>query len=200
MIEQQGELKRVVYERVINIKRQNKMRGYAGAALVLVCALIHPTLARALTDDSHQIMYLSGKNWEYDIKNGTTTVQGNAVLKQGSLNINADKLIFYGKLENGKAKSANKIVATGSPARFQQTPKENASPVKAVANTLEYSVKNETLFLIDKASLDQDGTSLSGNRIEYNVKDAIVKAGSISEDDEDVVRMVIPPKTIQTKD
>ena len=154
----------------------------------------------ALPDDSQQKMSIDSNTWEFDIQSGTTTFLGKVELQQGSLKINADKLIIYGKFEGGRPESAQKIVALGKPARFQQTPRPGETPVKAVANRLEYSVKNETLFLIEKAHLDQDGTSLSGNRIEYDVQKALVKAGSKKTDEKDRVRMVIPPKALQTKE
>lgn len=156
--------------------------------------------SHALPDDSKQNMSIDSNTWEFDIQSGTTTFVGKVELQQGSLKINADKLVIYGKFEGGRPESAQKIVATGKPAKFQQTPRKGETPVKAVANRLEYSVKNETLFLIDKAHLDQDGTSLSGNKIEYDVQKALVKAGSKKTDEDDRVRMVIPPKVIQNKE
>lgn len=163
-------------------------------------AVLLATNAWTLPDDDTQTMFIDADTHEFDIRAGTTTFLGNVVLQQGSLKINANKVVYYGKFEKGKVDSAKKIVATGNPARFQQTPKENSPPVTAVANTLEYSASNETLFLIENASLDQDGTSLSGNRIEYDVKKALVKAGGKTSADgtKERVRMVIPPKTLES--
>lgn len=160
------------------------------------------TNAWALPDDDTQTMFIDADTHEFDIRAGTTTFLGNVVLQQGSLKINANKVVYYGKFEKGQADSAKKIVATGNPARFEQTPKIDSPPVTAVANTLEYSASQETLFLIDNASLDQDGTSLSGNRIEYDVKKALVKAGGKTSADgkKERVRMVIPPKTLESID
>lgn len=161
--------------------------------------MLHWPLAFALPEDSAQDMDIYSDTYEFDFQNSTTTFIGNVILNQGSLKINADKIVYFGKLENGKAAGSGKIVATGKPARFQQTPKVDTLPVTAIANRLEYSIKNETLFLIEDASLDQDGTSLSGNRIEYDVKRALVKASSKIRtfENEGRVRLVIPPKTFQ---
>lgn len=163
-------------------------------------ALLASAQLCALPEDSQQRMSIDAHNWELNIDSGTATFIGNVELQQGSLKIRADRIVFYGKFEDGRPKSANKIVATGVPAKFQQTPKQGETPVKAVANRLEYSVQNETLFLIDEAHLDQDGTSLSGNKIEYDVQKALVKAGSNTNDENDRVRMVIPPKVLKSKE
>ncbi len=157
----------------------------------------------ALPDDAQQRSEILADYNVFDFKSRTTTFYGNVIFTQGSLKINAEKLIYYGKFESDNPNSTDKIVATGKPARFQQTPKVDMPPVKAVANTLEYTVKAETLFLIDNASLDQDGSSLSGNRIEYDVKQAVVKArgNTATQKGEDGrVRMVIPPKRLQSED
>ncbi len=158
--------------------------------------------AFALPDDAQQRSEIIADQNVFDFKTRTTTFYGNVIFQQGSLKINADKLIYYGKFDSDNPSSTDKIVATGKPARFQQTPRQKAEPVKAVANRLEYAVKAETLFLIDNASLDQDGSSLSGNRIEYDVKKAVVKAsGKKNNKGEDGrVRMVIPPKLFQNEE
>lgn len=169
--------------------------------LISLLVLSTSVLLHALPEDADQKSEITADTNTFDFTSRTTTFQGSVVFKQGSLRIEADNLIIYGKLDSQNPDSIDRIVATGTPAKFRQTPKKNASPVTAVANTLEYAVKDETLFLIDNASLDQDGSSLSGNRIEYDVKQAVVKASGKSENnDEGRVRMVIPPKKLQSED
>ncbi len=167
-----------------------------GTSILLLLA----NIATALPDDAQQKSEILADYNVFDFKTRTTTFYGNVIFQQGSLKINADKLIYHGKFDSNDPNDTDRIVATGKPARFQQTPKINMPPVKAIANTLEYAVKAETLYLIDNASLDQDGSSLSGNRIEYDVKKAVVKARGNSNTNVDGtgrVRMVIPPKKLQ---
>ncbi len=160
------------------------------------------THAYALPNDAQQRSEIVADHNVFDFKTRTTTFFGNVIFTQGSLKIEADKLVYYGKFDSDNPENTDRIVATGAPARFQQTPKVGMPPVKAVANTLEYAVKNETLFLIDEAALDQDGSSLSGNRIEYDVKKAVVKASGrdTQRGSDGRVRMVIPPKKLQEQD
>lgn len=167
---------------------------------LIFISMLFATVIKALPDDAQKELQIDAASSDFDVKTRTMTHTGDVVLEQGSLKINADKIIYYGD-QDPKAKArTSKIVAIGNPARFQQTPKLNESPVKAVANRLEYIIKAETLYLIDKASLDQDGSSLSGNRIEYDVKNALVKAtgNTTTSSENGRVRMVIPPKKIQS--
>ena len=151
----------------------------------------------SLPNDSDQELTLEAVSAEFDETLGMTTYTGEVVMQQGSMVIRADKLVIYGKLD-----SANKVIATGKPAKFQQTAKVDAQPVRASANKLEYEVSNETLVLVGNAALDQEGSSLKSNLIKYDVKKALVKAGSKKDatDGDDRVRMVIPAKVFKTEE
>ncbi len=157
-----------------------------------------PGIALALPDDAQQNMSISADDYIFNVKTSTTTFVGNVVLQQGSLKINASKIVYYGKFDAENPSTTDKIVATGKPARFQQTPKVDTPPVVAQADRLEYSVKDESLFLINNASLDQDGSSLRGDRIEYDVQKALVRASGNQKKDTNNgrIRMVIPPKKL----
>ncbi len=172
------------------------------AAFLLLLTTLLGAHAYALPNDSQQRSEIVADHNVFDFKSRTTTFFGNVVFTQGSLKIEADKLVYYGKFESENPENTDRIIATGAPAHFQQIPKIGMPPVKAVANTLEYAVKDETLFLIDNAALDQDGSSLSGNRIEYDVKQAVVKASgrNTTTGTDGRVRMVIPPKKLQEQD
>lgn len=116
-------------------------------------------------------------------------------MQQGSMSIKADKIIIHGNIDH-----ADKVIAIGKPAQFQQTPEIGAEPVQARATELEYEVNSKSLLLKGDAFLNQEGTSLSGNRIEYDVQHSIVKAGSTTEsnDKEKRVKMIIPPKLLES--
>lgn len=175
---------------------QPKMHIITFALVAALCGI--PTASFALPDDARQNMSISADDYIFNVKTSTTTFVGNVVLQQGSLKINANKIVYYGKFDSDNPSTTDKIVATGKPARFQQTPKINTAPVVAQADRLEYSVKDESLFLINNASLDQDGSSLRGDRIEYDVQKALVRASGNQKRDNDNgrIRMVIPPKKL----
>lgn len=158
--------------------------------------ILFSALSNALPDDAAQDLLLESESLEYDQIAGTITYSGNVIMQQGSMRITADKVIIQ-----GNSTQANQVNAHGSPALFQQTPSIGAEPVKAQANELVYQVEDKSLLLQGNAYLNQEGSSLSGNRIEYDVTKAIVKASSDTSKGktEQRVRMVIPPKALDSK-
>jgi len=166
------------------------------STLFVACLSVYSSNLIALPDDGQQRLTLEAQSAEFDEANGVTTYVGDVVMSQGSMKIEAEKLVIYGELD-----SANRVLATGKPARFQQRPEVGSQTVKAVANKLDYKVNNETLVLTGNASLEQEGNSLKSGRIEYDVKKSLVKAGSDKKvpSANDRVRMVIPPKTLKSE-
>lgn len=144
-----------------------------------------------LSADRNQSITIMSDSAERDEQKGTTTYSGNVVMQQGSMRIDAEKVVIY----NDKNK-VTQIVASGAPARYQQKPSAKEGLVVAEANRLEYNIAQETLHLIDRAFLEQEGTSLSGNRIDYDVKRSVVKAGGDVQQNERV-RMVIPARSLK---
>lgn len=162
---------------------------------LIITGIFVSAYAFALPSDSEQDLLLEAETLEYNEPSGTITYSGDVLMQQGSMKIHADKVIIHGNIDR-----ATRVVAIGKPAQFEQTPQEGEEPVQARANELEYMVSNKSLLLQGDASLKQEGTSLSGNRIEYDVQHSVVKAGSLQQgsDDKKRVRMVIPPKLLES--
>ena len=85
------------------------------------------------------------------------------------------------------------IVSTGKPAIFVHQTEEASQRIVAEANTIDYHLKNATIILRDKASLLQQGSSVSGDLIEYFIQEQRVKAQAKTEDDNSRVRTIISP-------
>lgn len=160
----------------------------AGFALLL---LLWQPLGHALSSDRYQAITIHSDSAERDEIKGTTTYSGKVVMQQGSMRIDAEEVVIF----NVKNK-VTQIVATGNPARYQQKPAEDEGPVVAEALRLEYNIAEDTLHLIDNASLQQEGTSLTGNRIDYDVKKSVVTAGGDADQNERV-KMVIPARALR---
>ncbi len=166
------------------------------AVTVLLCSLtllLPLSPVWALESDRNQPITIDADTAERDELAGTITYSGNVQMAQGSMRIDADKIIIY----NNKDK-VTKIIARGKPAQYQQQPSEDVGKVIAKAHTIEYRIDQESLRLIKEASLQQEGTSLSGTRIEYDVRKSVVKASG-NQNQQERVRMVIPPKALNTK-
>ena len=164
---------------------------FALVSFAFTSAAVH-----ALPDDRFQDLSIQADSAELDDQSGTTTYAGKVIVEQGSLKITAEKVVIFGSND-----TYSKVVATGKPARLSQVPNMGDNPVTAQANRLEYRITDETLFLIDNAAFKQEGTSLSGNRIEYDVKKAVVKAGgeATASGDDRRVKMIIPPKALSSE-
>ena len=161
---------------------------------IALCAYAYIPVALALQSDRSQPITIDADSAERDEQAGTTTYSGKVEMAQGSMRIQADKIIIYSTKDK-----VSKIVASGKPAKYEQKPNEKDGKVIASANILEYRIDEESLRLIEQASLNQEGTSLSGSSIEYDVRKSVVKAGS-NQTKNQRVRMVIPPKAIRNND
>lgn len=161
---------------------------------VAVTLLGVSSTAFGLASDRNQSITIVADTAERNEQQGTTTYSGSVVMEQGSMRIEAAKVVIY----NDKTK-VTKIVASGTPARYQQKPSAKEGLVVAEAFRLEYNIAQETLHLINSAFLQQEGTSLSGNRIDYDVKQSVVKAGG-DEQRQERVKMVIPARALKQEE
>jgi|TARA_B100001059_G_C17617478_1_gene467755 lipopolysaccharide export system protein LptA len=141
----------------------------------------------ALQDDRKAPIKVVSDRAEQNEKKGTATYEGSVVVRQGSIVINADRVIIVTDTEDG-----DRIVCTGNPAHYQQVINTEDGLVIASANTIQYFLKNERIGLIQDASLEQNGTTITGDKIDYDLKAEIVKASSQS-DTKQRIEMVIPP-------
>ena len=143
-------------------------------------------LSSALPDDRDQPINIEADEAEKNDKKGITTYKGNVVITQGSIRMSGDIITIYDN--NG---TVDKIIAKGQPAHFKQKPEPQDEDVVADALTINYNVNKETLLLQDKALLKQNGGTTNSNKITYDMKTAIVNAGTGNSSGR--VIMVIPP-------
>lgn len=168
-------------------------RHFISHLTILIVGLALGLPVFALPSDKEQPITIQSDQAERDEIKGTTTYSGRVIMEQGSMEITADKVVIY-----SERNKVSKVVATGKPATYKQKPAADEAEVKATAKTLEYQVNNATLFLLGKALLKQEGTSLSGDKIEYDVKKSVVRAGGTNTSGDDGrVRMVIPAKSLK---
>lgn len=87
-----------------------------------------------------------------------------------------------------------KIQAEGSPARYQQQPSLDKGVISANANSISYTPRTEQLLLLDNASLEQDGASMSANTIVYDILKQVMQAAGDSNSEQERIEIVIPPQ------
>ena len=153
--------------------------------------LFTPATLYALPEDTKKPINIQSDRASFDRQSGTTTYAGNVVMSQGSMHIHADSVNIF-----SNQKKAIRVVATGNPGRFQQTPAQGDSPIVASAEIMTYDIESKILTLTKSARLEQDGAQISGPEIIYDVNAETVRAGkSNSNTPEDRVKMIIPPQT-----
>ncbi len=160
--------------------------------LATLCACLTnlcTTTAWALPSDREQPIRIQSDTAERDEKQGLTTYRGQVHMAQGSLRIEADSVTIHST--NNKV---TKIVALGNPARYQQLPEQGKQVVKATGKTIKYFVDSEKLQLIEQASVDQGGSILKGEQIDYDIQSSLMKAGQTGKPTR--VEMVIQPSTL----
>ena len=158
----------------------------------LLVALLVPLTANALPDDRDQPIHIAADKAVRDEKQGLTIYEGNVTLNQGSLRIEADTVTIYRVIEEG-----DKIVAEGRPARMSQQPELNEQRVHASANIIEYYKTEDRVHLRDDAVIEQDGSRVRGETIDYFITQELVKANSDQSQDSSRVEVTIPPSATQ---
>lgn len=154
-------------------------------ALALALPLFVSLSASGLPSDRNQAIEIQSEEALRIEPKGLTEYKGDVLIVQGSMEIRADQVNVYNN-EN----RVLKIVCIGRPAQFQQKPKEDAPLVIARGGTITYSLEQDIIILSDGASLIQEDATLTGERIEYDLKKEIIRAKGSNGDR---IRMVIPP-------
>jgi lipopolysaccharide export system protein LptA len=80
----------------------------------------------------------------------------------------------------------------GNPAHFQQQPALNKELIRAQANDIQYILKNDALLLAGNATIFQQGSIISSDKINYNIAAESVAASS-SYSETSRVKMVLEP-------
>lgn len=140
----------------------------------------------ALADDKDQPINVAANTAHKNDKKGLTVYRGDVIITQGSIRITGDEITIYDTAGN-----VEKIIATGTPAKFKQKPSPTSDDMIAHGFTIEYDVVKESLLLRENALLKQEGRTTNSNRITYDMKTTIVKAGN----DTGRVNMVLQPSS-----
>jgi len=159
-------------------------------SVALISVSLWSIATNALPSDRTQPIHIQSDSAHSNQNQGLTTYSGSVQMDQGTLQILADKVIIR-SLDN----KVSKIVAIGKPAQYQQQPTSESQLVTATGERIVYLVEQETLTLIDNASLNQNGTIMTGQHINYDIKQSVVKAAKGNENtDSERIHIVIPAK------
>ncbi|CAH0527196.1 lipopolysaccharide transport periplasmic protein LptA [Vibrio hippocampi] len=156
---------------------------------ISLCVLFSAS-AFALSTDTKQPVYIDSDTQQLDMKSNQVTFAGDVKLKQGSININADKIIVTRDAKTGEIQD---IEGFGKPATFSQLT-DDGKELKGEADTLRYSLKQDRLTMTSNAMLAQDGNTIRGTTINYSIStQKLIADGSSKER----VSTVLQPQQIQ---
>jgi lipopolysaccharide export system protein LptA len=172
--------------------RLNRIR-YPSVALLLA---LH-CCAFALTSDPQQPIEIEAQQMILDEKNSVSTYSGQVVLTQGSILIEAEKLVVY--MRNSKLDRLEAFGSGAEQASFRQQ-LANGEETRAHAGQMEYRAADSRLVLRQQAQLRQGGNHIQSERIDYNTSSNSLIAGQASrQDPQQRVRIVIDPAVDERK-
>lgn len=132
-----------------------------------------PSYALALESDREQPIQIEADRAEFHELKGLTLYSGNVRMSQGSILLTANEVSIHA--ENG---SVSHLVAIGERAYFEQLPTEDDDKIVAQGEKIEYLLSEDVIRLISNASLTQEGATLNGNLITYDVRNHLLVANS----------------------
>ena len=136
--------------------------------VIIASAMLAASLpALAVTGDTDQPIHIESDTQSLDM-------QGNVVMTQGTIKINADKVVVT---RPGGEQGKEIIDGYGNPATFYQM-QDNGKPVKGHASHMHYELAKDLVILTGNAYLEQLDSNITGDQITYLVKEQKMQASS----------------------
>lgn len=161
--------------------------------LLLAGLLLSATsLAFAVTGDTDQPIHVESDQQSLDMQRNVATFTGNVIVTQGSIKINASKVVIT-RADGERGKEV--IDGYGSPATFYQM-QDNGKPVQGQAAHMHYELAKDFVVLTGDAVLEQLDSNIKGDKITWLVKDQKMQVFS---DKGKRVTTVLVPSQLQDK-
>lgn len=172
-----------------------RLKIFSSTLLILQGLGLISNVALALKDDADQPIEILSETAIADEVKGINTFLGNVEVTQGSMIMHSDKLITY--IENGKkGGKREKLVAIGSPdalVKIKQAMESGEKSIDGESLRAEYYPEKALLRLIGKAVVHQGKNTYISEVIEYDSRNAIVKASKQTAGNQRV-RVILQPK------
>lgn len=154
--------------------------------LLLLAALVAATPALAKSSDRQQPMDISADSTDAVMEdNGMSVLKGNVSIRQGTLEVNADRAEVH-----RVAGDIQRIVLTGAPARLKQV-SDAGEAMEAEARQVTYTLSEDIMLLTGAVQVRQPRGTLSGETVRYDIGTGRLNGGG----DGQRVNMRILPKT-----
>ncbi|NLQ16953.1 lipopolysaccharide transport periplasmic protein LptA [Marinomonas sp. M1K-6] len=129
--------------------------------------------AYALPDDMDKPLEIQANEASFNQNTGEAIYQGNVLVKQGSIEIQAQYLKVS---TDPKTRRFNQLEASGEPAKFSQQIDWNGNIVISKGNNLHYSTSESKLEIIGDGYLSRMQNSISADYILYMINDGTFSA------------------------
>ncbi|WP_225639341.1 lipopolysaccharide ABC transporter substrate-binding protein LptA [Candidatus Profftia sp. (ex Adelges kitamiensis)] len=130
--------------------------------------------ALSLQGDTDQPIHINSSQQFLDVQGNYVTFTGDVVVKQGTIKINADKIIVI-RPNNIHGKEI--VEGYGSPVIFYHI-QDNGKTLYCYGYKLRYELEKDLVSLIGHAFLKQIDSSIKGDKITYLVKKQRIEAFS----------------------
>ncbi|MEM9741811.1 MAG: lipopolysaccharide transport periplasmic protein LptA [Pseudomonadota bacterium] len=155
------------------------------ASALFMLALLSSPGALALPEDANQPINIAADAAQLDQKQQQAVYTGNVVVNQGTLKVEADRMVI-----EYRNKKVSRIICSGSPASYEQQLEGEQGRVRATAAEITYYTREERLLLNGDAILLQGGNEIRGNEIRYDIVAGRVDAESKPNQP---IRMILEP-------
>jgi lipopolysaccharide export system protein LptA len=169
---------------------------------LLAILSLFTTRAWAEKSDRSKPVDLSADKAEYDGLNKTGVYEGNVILMQGTIRIQAEKVVVRADKFGTTFATAN-----GNPVSFKQKLDGSNEYIEGYAERLEFDTKSDTVQLLDNAFIKRGQDELRGNYISYNSRTEIFRVDGRSNNKitstpaaSGRVRVIIQPKNTEPDD
>jgi lipopolysaccharide export system protein LptA len=150
--------------------------------------------------DTAQPIHIEADQAVINEKQGLMTYRGHVILRQGNIQLSADKVTVYSSND-----TLQRIIAEGEPVHYsQKQPSSDTSAeaeVRGRSQRMEYDAISKQVLFLGQAEFWQSGNRFSGNRIQYDpsAERVIANAGSNSSQNHSQsaprVSITLQPKT-----
>lgn len=168
--------------------------------LLFIALALHPALSFAERADREKPILMEADRVTVNDQTQTSTFEGNVQLRQGTLLIEAVKIIVVQE-KNG----TSIMTATGQPAHLRQKRDNLNEYTDGFGERIVYDSVAETANLYGQARVKREGDDVSGEHIVYNTKTGVFQVFGSAANSPDTgkpgrVTIVIQPKEKSPKD
>ncbi len=161
------------------------MRLLAVSLTLLAASLSLSPIALGKSSDRNQPMDVQADSTNALMEdNSDSTLNGNVVITQGTLEIKSDRAIIHRSKGD-----IDKVTLTGSPVVMKQV-NDNGEPMDAQASTIVYTLSSDLILLSGNVIINQPRGSMRGENVKYDLKTGRLDGGG----DGNRVSMRIMPK------